>query len=86
MFGVLGAMLAVYGLFFSDPAIYQRSLGVNINLWWGVALLAFGAGMYFFGRRANSTMRPADQSPEGRKIEDREHKTGLERESRPRGH
>jgi hypothetical protein len=73
MFGVLGAMLAVYGMFFSDPAIYERSLGININVWWGLILLAFGAGMYFFGRRASSTTRPEDESPKGR-------------ESRPRGH
>jgi hypothetical protein len=86
MFGVLGAMLAVYGMFFSDPAIYERSLGINVNIWWGLILLAFGAGMYIFGRRAKLTMRPADESPEGRKIEEREHRTGLERESRPRGH
>jgi hypothetical protein len=86
MFGVLGAMLAVYGMFFSDPKIYERSLGININIWWGLVLLAFGAGMYFFGRRGNPTTRPADESPEGRKMEDREHRTGLERESQPRGH
>jgi hypothetical protein len=86
MFGVLGAMLAVYGMFFSDPAIYERSLGININVWWGLVLLAFGAGMYFFGRRGSSTIRPANESPEGRKIEAREHRTGLERESRRREH
>jgi protein-S-isoprenylcysteine O-methyltransferase Ste14 len=73
MFGVLGAMLAVYGMFFSDPAIYERSLGININVWWGVILLAFGVGMYFFGRRANSAMRPEDES-------------SKERRSPPRGH
>lgn len=86
MFGVLGTMLAVYGLFFSNPAIYERSLGININIWWGLILLAFGIGMYFFGRRANATMRPADESPEGRKIEEREHRTEMERKSPPRGH
>lgn len=86
MFGVLGAMLAVYGMFFSDPAIYERSLGININIWWGLVLLAFGIGMYYFGRRANATTGPADESAEGREIEEREHRTGLERESRPRGH
>ena len=86
MFGVLGAMLAAYGIFFSDPAIYERSLGININVWWGLVLLAFGAGMYFFGRRGASSVRPTGESPEGRKIEEREHRAGLEREGRPRGH
>ena len=31
--------------------VYQRSLGYNINLGWGVVLLVFGAVMLFFGRR-----------------------------------
>lgn len=44
LFVLLGALLAGYGLF-SNPAIYQRSLGLDINLWWGVALLAFGFSM-----------------------------------------
>jgi len=37
--------------FFSDPAIYQRSLGIDVNLWWGLALLLFGTVMLFFGWR-----------------------------------
>jgi hypothetical protein len=44
LFGLLGALLAVYGLV-SDPAIYQVSLGINVNLWWGVVLLLFGGFM-----------------------------------------
>lgn len=44
LFSLLGALLAVYGMV-SDPAIYQVSLGININLWWGVVMLLFGAGM-----------------------------------------
>jgi hypothetical protein len=84
MFGVLGTLLAAYGIV-SDKAIYDRSLGININLWWGLALVGFGAMMWGFGRRATSVIRPADQSAEGRKIEEREHRTGLERETkRPR--
>jgi hypothetical protein len=85
MFGILGAMLGVFGII-SDKSIYERSLGININIWWGAVLLAFGVAMYVFGRRGASAIRPADNSPEGRKIEERELRTGLERESRPRGH
>jgi hypothetical protein len=44
MFGLAGAMLAVYGLF-SDPAIYRASLGINVNLWWGLVLVLFGGVM-----------------------------------------
>jgi hypothetical protein len=42
MLAILGMLLAGYGLA-SDPGEYQRSLGINVNLWWGVALLVFGA-------------------------------------------
>ena len=44
LFGLLGALLAVYGLV-SDPAIYQVSLGINVNLWWGLVLMLFGGLM-----------------------------------------
>lgn len=51
LFVILGALLAGYGLL-SNPAIYQRSLGVDINLWWGGALLAFGITMLALAWRA----------------------------------
>jgi len=44
MFSILGALLTLYGIT-SDQAIYARSLGINVNLWWGLALLAFGLVM-----------------------------------------
>ncbi len=72
MFAVIGALLVVYGVALSDKAIYERSLGININFWWGAILLAFGVVMFWLGRRGTSTVRPADDSPEGRKIEQRE--------------
>jgi hypothetical protein len=50
LFTILGALLVAFGLA-SDPAIYRRSLGVNINLWWGLVMLAFGILMVVFGRR-----------------------------------
>jgi hypothetical protein len=50
LFSLFGVMLITYGAF-SDQAIYQRSLDININLWWGVAMLMFGAIMLALGRR-----------------------------------
>jgi hypothetical protein len=41
MFVVMGALLAGYGLL-ADPAIYARSLGINVNLIWGIVLIATG--------------------------------------------
>ena len=51
LFTLVGLLLAGYGVM-SDPAIYERSLGYNVNLGWGFALLAFGALMLVLGRRA----------------------------------
>jgi hypothetical protein len=50
MFSVFGVILSVYGLL-GDRAIYGRSLGINVNLIWGLALLAFGASMLLLGTR-----------------------------------
>lgn len=51
LFVLLGALLAGYGLL-SNPAIYDRSLGIDVNLWWGVVLLVFGFGMLALAWRA----------------------------------
>ena len=56
LFALLGALLVGYGLV-SNPAIYQRSLGINVNLWWGGVLLAFGAVMLWLGRGASRSSR-----------------------------
>ena len=50
LFTTIGALLVVFGLV-SDPAIYQRSLGINVNLVWGVVLFAFGVTMVGFALR-----------------------------------
>jgi protein-S-isoprenylcysteine O-methyltransferase Ste14 len=51
MFVLFGAIITIFGLF-SDPAIYERSLGININLWWGLVMFAFGAFMLIMAWRA----------------------------------
>jgi hypothetical protein len=51
MFSLFGAMLTIYG-FTADSAIYQKSLGINVNLYWGVALLIFGGLMLIFALRS----------------------------------
>lgn len=58
MFSIFGVVLVAFGLL-SDPAIYARSLGINVNLWWGLVLLVFGLVMLAFAIRARG--RPSDQ-------------------------
>ena len=67
MFTLFGLLLIVYG-FISDNQIYRRSLGINVNLWWGVVLLIFGIVMLLLGRRGTGTAEPADVSREGIKM------------------
>jgi hypothetical protein len=53
LFAVIGTMLVGYGLL-GDRGIYAKSLGVNVNLWWGLALLIFGVAFVYFGARRPS--------------------------------
>jgi hypothetical protein len=57
MFSVFGLLLTGFGLL-SDPRIYaEHSLGINVNLGWGVALLLFGGTMLGFALRARARAR-----------------------------
>jgi hypothetical protein len=58
MFSIVGAILTVYGIV-SDPAMYEKSLGINVNLWWGLVLLAFGLVMLGLAFRAARAKPPS---------------------------
>jgi hypothetical protein len=51
MFGIFGLLLAGYGLATNGSPLYERSLGHNVNLEWGMVLLVFGGVMLWLGRR-----------------------------------
>lgn len=55
-FSLLGLLLVGFGVA-SDPSIYAASLGINANLWWGLVLVVFGAGMLGAAWRARQTRR-----------------------------
>ncbi len=61
LFLIFGIILTLFGAF-GDPTIYAaHSLGIDINLWWGAALLCFGVAMLalaFFGRKSSRQRRP----------------------------
>jgi uncharacterized membrane protein YeiB len=48
LFIAYGAILAVYGVVTPGAEMYAKSLGTNINLWWGIVMLIFGGIMYAF--------------------------------------
>jgi hypothetical protein len=51
MFLLTGGLMAVYGLFTRGSAIYEKSLGIDVNLIWGGLMLVFGLVLYLLGRR-----------------------------------
>lgn len=68
MFTLMGAVLMAFGLSTKgNPEIYARSLGMNVNLWCGVALLVFGLLMVIFGRRGQMKVEAAKEKSKERK-------------------
>ncbi len=53
MFTIFGLILVGVGLF-GGAALSEQSLGINMNLWWGLFQFVFGALMLFFGWRGSS--------------------------------
>jgi membrane protein implicated in regulation of membrane protease activity len=84
LFSALGLLIGGYGIATSgNSALYETSLNININLWWGLVMLVVGLIMLAMGTRASrinrpSSARPASESVEGRATERREKRTGLE--------
>jgi hypothetical protein len=52
IFTTYGIILILYGIV-ADPAIFISSMAVNIDLWWGLALLVFGLLMGLLAFRAS---------------------------------
>jgi hypothetical protein len=61
MFSITGAILVIWGLKTNGDAIYERSLGINANLWWGIVLLIFGLTMFILGERRQH--KPEEEPP-----------------------
>jgi hypothetical protein len=66
MFIFVGVILTAFGLATMGSPMYDRSLGINANLDWGVVLLAFGLIMFIFGRRGQKRdlLKPAEPEPQ----------------------
>jgi hypothetical protein len=58
MFGTIGLVMVVYGLLTGADPMYQRSLGINVNVWWGAVLLVFGGVMLYFARKTAKEAPP----------------------------
>ncbi len=81
LFSALGLLLGGYGVATNaDVARYAALDGLNVNLWWGVVMLAFGMFFLLLARRGDRTptVHSALETPEGRAIEASEKRRGLE--------
>ena len=61
LFLVFGGLLVAFGMA-SNSAIYERSLRINVNLWWGAVMLVFGLFMFVLGRRGQRRAANASTS------------------------
>lgn len=59
-FTLSGTILSAFGLNTRGHAdVYAKSLGIDVNLWWGAPLLIFGIVMLALGRRGQARMEQA---------------------------
>ena len=57
IFSIYGVIMMVFGAL-TDPRIFaERSMGVNIDVWWGGAMLVFGLFMGALALRASRANR-----------------------------
>ncbi len=51
MFGIFGLILTLYGVVKrADPETLKAALGININLWWGLVMVAFALVMWLWSK------------------------------------
>ena len=69
IFLIIGGIMAAFGFVtHGDAVLYQKSLGVDLNLAWGAIMFVFGAVMFFVGKRQKwqddpVTPRPWERDP-----------------------
>jgi len=69
IFLFIGGLMSIYGLITRNSAtIYEKSMGINLNLTWGLIMFFFGLVMYLVGRRQKwqddpVTPRPWERNP-----------------------
>jgi hypothetical protein len=51
LFTLFGLILTLYGIFGDKQMYVEHSLGININLWWGLLMLVFGLLFLLFSKK-----------------------------------
>lgn len=64
IFLITGGLMSVYGFITrGNAAIYEKSMGINLNLTWGLIMFVFGLVMFFIGRRKKWQDDPVGPRP-----------------------
>ncbi len=64
IFLITGGIMSLYGLFTrGNTAMYERSMGLNLNLGWGLVMFLFGLIMFVVGRRQKWQDDPVNPRP-----------------------
>ena len=63
LFLITGGIMTVWGLVTRGSELYARSLGTNLNLWWGGVMFLFGLVMFLVGRRVKWQDDPVTPRP-----------------------
>ena len=68
LFLITGGILSVYGFVTrGSAAVYAKSMGVNLNLTWGLIMFVFGLVMFVVGKRQRWEDDPVTPRPWERK-------------------
>jgi len=63
LFTLTGTILGAFGLATrGNTAMYAKSLGIDVNLWWGITLLVFGIVVLAMGRRGQAEMEKSTKA------------------------
>jgi multisubunit Na+/H+ antiporter MnhG subunit len=64
IFLLIGGLMTIYGFVTRNATdIYQKSMGVNLNLTWGLIMFFFGLVMFYLGRRQKWQDDPVNPRP-----------------------
>ena len=63
IFLITGGIMAAFGFVTRHSVMYEKSMGINLNLIWGALMLVFGLIMFLVGRRQRWQDDPVTPRP-----------------------
>jgi multisubunit Na+/H+ antiporter MnhG subunit len=63
IFLITGGIISLYGFVTRNSDIYEKSMGINLNLTWGAIMFVFGLIMFLVGRRQRWQDDPVTPRP-----------------------